>query len=141
MAGRDGYILSHDPEARITTRAYDMEGVAKVNTLLGDQNVGGYPQHGGEVVAQVTTQDCGPIMDMAKMLRDHGSWRRPGSGPKGMHHVAFIPQFMIPHLNRMGILNDQKRLREFLDSPEMAYLRTDPRPLSPRGMKRKYGGR
>lgn len=140
--GRDGYVLSHDPEARITTRVYDAKGVGRVNTDLGEMEVGAnVDEHSGsEAIVQVTSQDCGPIMDMASMQRQYGTSRMvPKEGPRGMTHVGFIPNFMIPTLHRMGILQDAKRLREFMDSPEFAYLRTNPMALSAKGMKRKYG--
>ena len=116
--GRDGYILSGDADARTCTRVYDGDGE-------------------GEIV-QVLTQDCKGIMDVAKEQRDYGT--SSVAGGKRRVHVGFIPNYMIPELNRLGILQDSRLLREFLDSSEFSRFRTNPMALSAKGMKTKYGG-
>ena len=145
MAGRDGYVLAHDPEARITTRAYDHEGQVRERSDLGSVAVGRRPEReGSQGIIQVHEQDLGPLL---RHMKEHqgrvSSWRAATSdatGPNGLQFVGRIPLYLIPFLNRMGILDDPQALREFMDSDYMKNFRTNPGiPVSRRGMLRKYG--
>ena len=130
MAGRDGYVLSHDPESRITTRMYDVEGVSKTETIFGRVNTGRIPtREGSRAVVQVIEQDVRPILDhMGHMRAAASSWRPATSGatgPCGMQFIGRIPNFMLPWLRRRGILQDQQLFRRFMDSDIMKPFRAN----------------
>ena len=144
---RSGQVLQHDPEARVRTRLYDVEdGSVRVSGDLGEQVFDRRPQReGSRKVIQVLEQDVGPLLrHMAKHRLSAPKWR-PGTsgqkGPGGMKFVGRIPNYMLPFLQRTGILHDQQALRAFMDSDEMKAYRTDSAAVSPKGMKRKYGKR
>ena len=146
MAGRDGYVLSHDSEARITTRVYDVDGLTQEDTIFGRVDIGGVPKHeGSQAVVHVTEQDVGPLIEHMKEQRKSASSWRPAttnpSGPSGLQFVGRIPNFMLSWLNRKGILWDNELFREFMDSDVMKPYRANSVALSRKGMRRKYGGK
>ena len=146
MAGRDGYVLSYDPDTRIRTRVHDAEGMAKQDTPLGSIGADRRPEReGSQAVIQVHEQDLGPLLrHMEKRRSEASSWRPATSGqkgPSGLQFVGRIPNIWLPFLNRSGILHNPQALREFMDSDVMKRFRANTVVLSRKGMKRKYGRR
>ena len=111
----NGWVL--DREDGITTRIFDGEKP-------------------GEII-QDHTQDIGSLLDLNTESRNYGTKRKTvdGFGPL----MARVPNVIHMMLQSTGIGKDPRAMREWLDRPENAAFRADTRPISPAGMKRKYG--
>lgn len=94
-------ILRYDPVARKTARFHD---------------------HGDGKVTFETLQDVEPVLDVAKAMRavtdERARWG------DGMAHVAFIPAVVVQDLMQKGILDDEERLKAWLNDPANSAFRS-----------------
>ena len=65
------------------------------------------------------SQDVQPTLDYTKYLREQPILRSAND-----RHVAEIPPVIAAKLQREGILQDSKRLLQWLDRPENKYFKT-----------------
>jgi hypothetical protein len=94
-----------------------------VDPLTGAQTIFHDDFADGELVIE-NVQDAEPIIEANKRLYNSVDERAPWKG--GMHRVASIPLTVMLDLDRRGILNDQKKLRKWLNDPENRHFRTRP---------------
>jgi len=69
-----------------------------------------------------TRQECDDLVEANKLAFNghEGGWKGD------MHRVASIPMNVYLELRQKGILDDQKKLRAWLNDPDNRYFRTRP---------------